>query len=199
VKVSREQAEKNRETVLATASRRFREQGVDATSVADIFAEAGLTHGALYVQFPGGKESLAAEAVQRAFSDRRDIWDALASTLAPAEALTTIVQSYASEEHRDDPGAGCPTPLLGAEAGRRGGSVRTAYTDGVNGLLEALERVVPGESGPERRRQALNLLSTLAGALLVSRAVDDPTLSEEVLAAVEVPAPPRQAGPCSPT
>ncbi|GLZ53421.1 TetR/AcrR family transcriptional regulator [Actinomycetospora sp. NBRC 106378] len=189
MKVSREQAEKNREVVLTTASRRFRELGVDGASVAGIFAEAGLTHGALYVQFPGGKESLASEAIARAFAERRDIWEDLASTRAPAEALAAIVESYVSAGHRDEPGAGCPTPLMGAEAGRRGGAVRTAYTDGVRGLLDALEDVVPGESADERRRAALRVLSTLAGAMLVSRAVDDPTLSDEVLAAARTSLP----------
>lgn len=189
MKVSREQAEKNRDAVLCTAARRFREQGVDATSVAGIFAEVGLTHGALYVQFPGGKEALAAEAVRRAFADRREIWDQAATNQAPAQALRAIVESYVSEEHRDGPGAGCPTPSMGAEAARRGGSVRAAYTEGVNGLLEELARVVPGDSESERRRTALQTLSTLAGAMLISRAVDDPALSDEVLAAVEVLAP----------
>jgi TetR/AcrR family transcriptional regulator, transcriptional repressor for nem operon len=189
VKVSREQAEKNREVVLATASRRFREHGVDGASVAGIFAEAGLTHGALYVQFPGGKESLATEAVAQAFAERRAIWEDLAETRAPAEALAAIVESYVSEDHRDDPGAGCPTPSIGAEVGRRGGAVRAAYTDGVRGLLEALERVVPGESADERRRSALRVLSTLVGAVLVSRAVDDPALADDVLAAVEASLP----------
>jgi TetR/AcrR family transcriptional regulator, transcriptional repressor for nem operon len=189
VKVSREQAERNREVVLATASRRFREHGVDGASVAGIFAEAGLTHGALYVQFPGGKESLAAEAIAQAFAERRRIWEDLASTRAPADALAAIVESYVSEEHRDDPGVGCPTPLFGAEVGRRGGAVRTAYTDGVRGLLEVLEGVVPGDSADERRRSALRVLSTLAGAVLVSRAVDEPALSDEVLAAVQASLP----------
>lgn len=187
MKVSRQQAEQNRETVLAAASRMFRERGVEATSVAAIFEEAGLTHGALYVQFPGGKETLAAEAVARAFTARREVWDDLVAAHDPVEALRVIVESYVSVEHRDDPGAGCPTPSMGGEAGRRGGPVRSAYTGGVHELADSLSHVVPGASAPERRRAALQLLSTLAGAMLISRAVDDPALAEEVLGAVDCP------------
>jgi TetR/AcrR family transcriptional repressor of nem operon len=186
MKVSRQQAEQNRDAVVATASRMIRERGVEGTPIAQIFSEVGLTHGALYAQFPGGKETLAAEAVERAFADRRAIWDDLAASHAPGEALKAIVESYVSADHRDEPGAGCPTPSLGAEAGRRGGAIRSAYTSGVDELVGSLAQVVPGGSDPDRRKAALRILSTLAGAMLIARAVDDPTLADEVLDAVDV-------------
>jgi TetR/AcrR family transcriptional regulator, transcriptional repressor for nem operon len=184
MKVSRRQADRNREAVVDAAAAMFRERGVEATSVADIYRRVGLTHGGLYGQFPGGKETLAAEAIGHAFAERRQAWDDLADTHSPAAALRAIVASYVSAAHRDDPGAGCPTPSIGAEAGRHGGRVRAAYTSGVHELVASLTRVAPGDSEPERRTAALHILSTLAGAVLVSRAVDDPALADEVLGAV---------------
>jgi TetR/AcrR family transcriptional regulator, transcriptional repressor for nem operon len=185
MKVSRRQADRNREAVVDAAAAMFRERGVEATSVADIYRRVGLTHGGLYGQFPGGKETLAAEAIGHAFAERRQAWDDLADDRSPAEALRAIVASYVSAAHRDDPGAGCPTPSVGAEAGRHGGRVRAAYTGGVHELVASLTRVAPGESERERRQAALRILSTLAGAVLIARAVDDPALADDVLAAVD--------------
>lgn len=187
MKVSRLQAERNREAVLGTASRMFRERGVEATSVVDIFKEVGLTHGALYVQFPGGKETLAAEAVEKAFADRQAVWEDLAANHRPTEALRAIIANYLSIEHRENPGTGCPLPSMGAEAGRRGGAIQTAYTSGVSDLLKLLSDVTSGESGSERRKAALNVLSTLAGAMLISRAVNDPALADEIMEAIAEP------------
>lgn len=184
MKVTRQKAEQNRKEIVRTAARLFRERGVDGTSVADIFREVGLTHGALYVQFPGGKDELAVEALMQAFTDRREVWDGIASNLSQHEALDAIVGNYMSAEHRDSPGAGCPTPSMGAEAGRRDGALRSAYTHGVHELLDTLQLLAPGESESDRKRAAMRILATLTGAILISRAVDDSVLAEEILDAV---------------
>src|ERR1700675_854400 len=61
LKVTKEKATENRAALLKAASRLFRERGIDGVGVAEISKKAGLTHGALYAQFPS-KEALAAEA-----------------------------------------------------------------------------------------------------------------------------------------
>src|SRR5688572_15158637 len=61
MKVTREQAQENRERVLDAASALFRERGFHGIGVADLMKEAGLTHGAFYGQF-SSKEDLMAEA-----------------------------------------------------------------------------------------------------------------------------------------
>jgi AcrR family transcriptional regulator len=61
MKVTKEKATENRAALVRAASRLFRERGIDGVGVAEISKKAGLTHGALYAQFPS-KEALAAEA-----------------------------------------------------------------------------------------------------------------------------------------
>ena len=51
MRVSKEKAAQNRERILASAARLFREHGIDATGVDAITEDAGLTHGGLYSQF----------------------------------------------------------------------------------------------------------------------------------------------------
>ncbi|MEN4479755.1 helix-turn-helix domain-containing protein [Mycolicibacterium cosmeticum] len=171
--------------MVSTAARLFRDRGIEGTSVAEIFAELGLTHGALYAQFPGGKEDLAAEAVEHAYAEMLDYWRAIAESHEPAEALKAIAASYLSIYHRDHPGEGCPTPSVGAEAGRRGGSVQSAYTRGLAGLLAFLSHLIPAESDAARRRAAIQMMATLVGAVLMSRAVDDAAVADEILGAID--------------
>src|ERR1700686_1557683 len=61
MKVTKEKAAENRAALVQAAGRLFRERGIDGVGVAEISKKAGLTHGALYAQFPS-KEALAAEA-----------------------------------------------------------------------------------------------------------------------------------------
>ena len=62
MKVTKEKAAQNRATLVQAAGRLFRERGIDGVGVAEICQAAGLTHGALYAQFPS-KGALAAEAL----------------------------------------------------------------------------------------------------------------------------------------
>ena len=71
VYVKREQADENREALLATASRLFRERGIDGVGVAEIAREAGLTHGALYKHFRS-KDDLATEAFTQGLALSRE-------------------------------------------------------------------------------------------------------------------------------
>ncbi|PYS14767.1 MAG: hypothetical protein DMG17_16255 [Acidobacteria bacterium] len=62
MRVSRKEAEANRERVVEVASALYRKHGFDGIGVADIMKKAGLTHGGFYGHF-GSKDDLAAEKV----------------------------------------------------------------------------------------------------------------------------------------
>ena len=49
MKVSREQAERNREKVVDAASRLFRARGVEGVGIGEVMRECGLTHGGFYL------------------------------------------------------------------------------------------------------------------------------------------------------
>ncbi|MDE2477755.1 MAG: helix-turn-helix transcriptional regulator, partial [Betaproteobacteria bacterium] len=51
MKVSREQAERNRREVVNSAARLFRERGFDGIGLGEVMRAAGLTHGGFYKQF----------------------------------------------------------------------------------------------------------------------------------------------------
>jgi TetR/AcrR family transcriptional repressor of nem operon len=49
--------------------------------------------------------------------------------------------------------------------------------------VDALRQLMPGRSSAARRERALATMAGLVGALTLSRAVDDPELSNEILEA----------------
>jgi TetR/AcrR family transcriptional repressor of nem operon len=175
--VTREQAAANREKVLSAAGMLFRQHGFDGIGVADIMKRAGLTHGGFYGQFPS-KDDLVAEACARVLGNKRWV-EGL--TGIPKPSLGALVRAYLSVDHRDDPGHGCPMAALGSDVVRQPRVVRRAFTDGFRVRLDALLKLLPGRSADARRKRALATMAGLVGALILSRAVDDPKLSDEIL------------------
>src|ERR1700684_731324 len=100
MRVSKEKAAQNRERILASAARLFREHGISATGVDAITEDAGLTHGGLYSQF-GSKEVIAAEAIRFALARGKTGWHAAVGPHPGRRALPAIVEGYLSRAHRD--------------------------------------------------------------------------------------------------
>src|SRR5213076_862901 len=117
-RVSREQAAQNRERVLDTAARLFRERGFNGVGVADLMKAAGLTHGAFYGQFES-KEDLMAQACARAYEGVLEDWRTRVES-SSGNPLAEMLASYLSTAHRDRPGEGCVVAALGAEVAREG-------------------------------------------------------------------------------
>ena len=53
-------------------------------------------------------------------------------------------------------------------------------------FLVLLSNVVPGRSKAQRRRLAIATLAEMVGAIILARAVNDPDLSNEILAAISL-------------
>ena len=179
MRVTREQAAANREKILEVAGTLFREHGFDGIGVADIMKRAGLTHGGFYGHF-ASKDHLAAEITTRVLG--REGWmQRLTGTASPS--LGDVVRSYLSPRHRDDAGRGCLFAALASDVTRQPRSVRRAFTEGLRNRVGAVAALVPGRSARARREKALAAMAGLVGALMLSRAVDEPALSNEILEA----------------
>jgi TetR/AcrR family transcriptional repressor of nem operon len=182
MKVSREQAAQNRERVVETAAKLFREKGYGGIGVADLMKSAGLTHGGFYGNF-GSKEALMAEVVTYAIDSSSRNWDKLIES-KPDHPLEAVVAPYLSTLHRDNPGAGCAMAALGPEVARMAPDVRCAVTEGVRKQIVKLAALMPPADPDEQRQAALVTYASMVGALVLSRAVNDAQLSEEFLDAV---------------
>jgi TetR/AcrR family transcriptional repressor of nem operon len=181
MKVSREQAAENRNRIVEVAGELFREKGFDGIGVADLMKAAGLTHGGFYGHFKS-KDALAAECCERALAGALEKWTALGEG-ARGDALTAIVTHYLSERHRDAPGSGCVFAALGSDAARQDRSIRRTFSQGLASFIDTIASLSPGRTRASKRKKALSTMSQMVGAVVLARAVDDPDLSREVLAA----------------
>lgn len=179
MKVSREQAAENRARVIEVAGKLFREKGFDGIGVAEIMKGAGLTHGGFYGQFES-KDDLAAQACAQSLDRSVARWTRLA---AGEDPLAAIVTSYLATSHRNAPGSGCAMSALSADAVRQPDAVRGVFTQALQSFAAILTKLVPGASRAARRRKALATMAGLVGAVILSRAVNDAGLSDEILKA----------------
>ena len=179
MRVSKERAAQNREKILASAARLFRERGIGATGVDSITADAGLTHGGLYSQF-GSKEAIAAEAIRFALARSKGVWQRTAQRTGGKQALRAIVAAYLSTAHRDSPGHGCVVASLGSDIARQPRRVRQAFTRALKDELEFLSRLI-GNGDSHGSEAAIVAFASMAGALILARAVNDATLSDRIL------------------
>ena len=138
MRVSRIQAEENRQTVINVASRLFRERGFDGIGLKDLMKGAGLTQGAFYKQF-ASKEDLAAQASRRALESAFSRWSA-ASAANPEDPLGAVMAFYLSMGHREERMDGCPIVALGSDAARQGPEVKASFEAGIKAHLEVLGR-----------------------------------------------------------
>lgn len=72
---SRQEAAETRRRIVGAASQRFRENGIENTALADLMAEAGLTHGGFYKHF-ASKDQVVVESLQLATENARNTMSA---------------------------------------------------------------------------------------------------------------------------
>ena len=181
MRVSRAQAAENRQTVIDVASRLFRDRGFDGIGLKDLMEGAGLTQGAFYKQF-ASKEDLIAQASSRALESACRRWSAAAEA-NPQDPLGAVAALYLSMGHREARMDGCPVVALGSDAARQGADVKASFEAGIRQYLEMLGRWVGEADGDEPSGKAMAILSTMVGAVVLSRAVNDERLSKQFLQA----------------
>lgn len=160
--------------IINEASARFRRDGIGATGLQPLMKSLGLTHGGFYAHFKS-KDDLVEKALDSAAHELTDLCSQL---FAKEDPLSAFIDQYLSSEHRASPELGCPLPTMSAELGQRGQP--SATTDVViESRLNAIENALPDQADTSER--SVVMLSTLVGALLLSRSAKDPELSDRIL------------------
>ena len=176
MRVTKAQAQANREHIVETASALFRERGFDGVGVADLMAAAGFTHGGFYKHF-GSKADLMTEASA----------NSLSRSLANAEALDVqgFIDVYVSRAHRDDRSGGCTMAALCGDAARQPDALKAAFADGIEHMLQTLGSkypTAPDAPPGDARVKMIDMLAHAVGAIILSRACpDDSALADEIL------------------
>jgi len=167
-----------RQKIIETAAARFRKDGIAATGIAGLMADAGLTHGGFYAHF-GSKEELVREAMEAAALGSRARLER-ASGASPS--LEAYIRSYLRPAHRDAPEQGCFVAALGAELARHEPETRAAVSEKIEVLLARIAERLPADQSAEiRRGTAIGIFGVMSGTLQLARAVADETLSNQIL------------------
>lgn len=160
---SAEQAQQNRARIVEIAGDLFREKGVEAVSVAEVMAAAGMTVGGFYRHF-ASKEALVDEATAHAFRDALALWDGVLNS-ADEAGKGRLVAHYL----RPDPRRHCPVVAFAPHAAGSGpGSAsRDVYGHGTGALLAMFAK-----DGKPTDAQ-LMLFAAMIGARVLGEAAGD--------------------------
>jgi TetR/AcrR family transcriptional repressor of nem operon len=172
-----------RRRIVETASRRFRKDGIAATGIAGLMAEAGLTHGGFYAHFPS-KDDLVRGAVEAALQNRReDLIAAIGKARANGRnGLEAIVGRYLHAAHRDHPEDGCAIAALAPELARAPAGPREALVRETEALIDVIAGEVSAASPEAARATATAVLGLMVGTLQMARATPDRAASDAMLA-----------------
>ncbi len=180
MKTSRAHVEKNRENLLDAASKGFRRKGFEGVKVAELMQEVGLTHGGFYNYFKS-KDELVASACDASLKRQSDRMKAMKGKDVSAE-LIAYIERYLSQASRDAPENACLFPSLAADVSRQGEAVRTVFSEGLRDYLDAMGDLTDGDRPQDGLpHNAVAVLSTLVGAMVLARAVNDRQLSDGIL------------------
>ena len=164
-------ASDTRHRLVRTTGRLLREQGYAASGLNQIVAEAEAPKGSLYFHFPGGKEELAAAAVDR-FAERvtAHMTDELARRPA-AEAIAGFFDGYVRHMAATDFREGCAVATVALDAASShellaeatGRAIRTWV-----GLLgDAL--VAEGHNPDDAHRVATLVIAAIEGTIVMAK------------------------------
>ena len=182
MRYSKEHKQETHARIVKKASVRLREKGAHGIGVADLMKEAGLTHGGFYAHFDS-REALVIEAFAYAMDRSTERWRKIAEQTPADKRLATIVESYLTPVHRDDPGHGCAVPTLGAEIARESPKTRKAFAAKLEAMIDMMADQVLDVPRKVARKQAIAALTTMMGTLVLSRIAGNGEFSDEILSA----------------
>lgn len=165
------------ERIVEAAARAIRRNGYAGIGIAEIMKRVGLTHGGFYAHF-ASRDAMLAEAADHAGAEMVALLARVAIAAPPEQALERLVQTYLSKEHLESIESGCPIVALGSEMPRQAPEVRHQVTFGIKEMINVVARVLPNWGAAGASKEALVTMSTMVGALILARAVDDPRLSD---------------------
>jgi len=182
MRYSKEHKQETRARIVRKASVRLREKGAHGIGVADLMKEAGLTHGGFYAHFDS-RDALVIEAFGYAMDRSTERWRKMAEATPPEKRFASIVESYLTPLHRDDPGHGCAITSLGGEIARENPRTRKAFAAKIDEMIDMMADHLPDVPRKAARKRAIAALATMMGTLVLSRIAGSGEFSDEVLTA----------------
>ena len=175
--------DQTRKRVVTVAAARFRAKGIEATSLAGLMADAGLTHGGFYAHFHS-KDDLVREAISDAHARTCETWaeKVKAAKEQGKDGLETIVRRYLGTAHRDRPETGCSVAALAQEVARNDLKTRDVMARAADEIVAIIAAELPFSLSEEKAREtAYAIFGLMIGTLQLARVATDQTLSDSIL------------------
>jgi TetR/AcrR family transcriptional repressor of nem operon len=171
--------ERTRQKIVADTAAVFNTHGYEGTSLADLMAATGLQKGGIYRHF-GSKEELAAEAFDYAWAAARAVREPdIDQAVDPIGWLKAHIDNLVSR--RPPIAGGCPILNTAIEADDGNPVLRARVARALRDWISRVEKVIAQgqkkgqiRAGTEPRTVATVIVSTLEGALMISRLEKNP-------------------------
>jgi len=177
VKYPEGQKEETRKKIVKTASRMFRERGVRGTTVPKVMSEAGYTVGGFYKHFES-KDALFREALDTAIAGTSKMLELVPPDVRGEAFPRMAAEAYLTMAHRENVSKGCALAALSGDVARSDKETRAAFEDALCRTIEAIANRLDGE---DRESRAWSFMSSIMGALILSRAVSSEETAARIL------------------
>ncbi len=151
----------------------FRARGYAGVGVAELLEKANAPRGSLYFHFPGGKEQIGAEVVERVGAEvAKRLRDLGESGVDMDTFIVRVFKTTAKESKERDYCASCPMAAIatgfGADNVKLAAAVREAFTSWEREVAAAAQ--ARGMSEANANIFASAFLAAMEGAFIVSKA-----------------------------
>ncbi len=163
--------------MIVAARRLFREHGYSGTALSEVVTESAAPRGSLYFHFPGGKEELANEVALLHTADSIAHINRSAGTAGTAgELIAMFIDRSRAELIASDYREGCAVAPIIIESTPASAKLSDTTRRGFQDVIATLAaRFAEKGISEERARQlALNAVTAMEGALILSRVLRSP-------------------------
>lgn len=168
--------ERTKKKIVLVAKELFSYKGFDNVSIDELMENSGLSRGVFYTYF-SNKEELFIEAISTGVAPKNssELWR---SFLDNSDSnLEAMIKSYMSDLHLNSPHGGCPLFSFPNEVARGSQELKKSYKKVAESITFQIENST--EEG-SIKNYSLAILSTIVGAMIISRAVTDNSYSRKL-------------------
>ncbi len=163
----------SRNRLIQATRRLLQRQGYQGTGLGQIVEESGAPRGSFYFLFPGGKEQLALAAIDESIRELKVHIEELAQKTSSVEEWIKALAGHVIHALSNSVFTeGCPVSTITLDSSHASPALRQACATAYDVLIEAAARVLVqyGRTPDEAKSLAVVLLSTVEGAMILSRA-----------------------------
>ncbi|MBB4854140.1 AcrR family transcriptional regulator [Mycobacteroides chelonae] len=170
-----------RDTLIASVTGLVRRRGVAGTGLNALLEDSGVSRRTIYLNFPGGKQELVAEATRLAGNELTSIIKASGDDIDPAHGIQLFIELWKAQLAETGMEAGCPivAAVLGrTEAPEAAAVAADAFESWQAILTDRLARY--GVDADSARSLARTLIAAIEGAVIMSIAAQSTDALDDV-------------------